>query len=66
MQMHEGRLRPVSFASRATSKSESQLCSAQLELLALVYGVNKFHEYLQMSEVELQTDCSAVKQIFEK
>jgi hypothetical protein len=66
MQMHNGKLKPVSFASRTCTKAESSLCTSQIEALAVTYCISKFYSYLQYAEVEIQTDHSALLELFKK
>lgn len=56
-QEFEGKLRPIAFASRTLSKSESHYPAHKLEFLALKWAVcQKFHEYLYQSEFTVFTD----------
>lgn len=64
MQERQGVLRPVAFTSRACTKGESVMCATELELLAILHSCQKFESYIQFSETTIQTDHSAIKQIF--
>lgn len=64
MQESKGQLRPVAFTSRACTKGESTMCATELELLAILHCCQKFESYVQFSEINVQTDHSAIKQIF--
>ena len=45
MQPVEGCNRPVTFASRSLSTTEKKYATTEREFLALVFGVEKFHNY---------------------
>lgn len=64
MQEKNGQLRPIAFTSRACTKGESVMCATELELLAILHCCQKFESYIQFSETTIQTDHSAIKQIF--
>lgn len=59
-QEHDGHLLPVAFASRALNKHELNYTTLQLECLAVVFGLQKFHQYLEHREFDVHTDCSAL------
>lgn len=59
-----GELRPVLHASRTLSPAErnySQICR---EGLAIIFAVNKFHDYLYGNKFTLVTDCKPLASIF--
>jgi len=62
-QQEEGQVHPVAFASRALSQQERNYSVTDLETLAVVWAVNHFHAYLYGHDVEIRTDCSAVKAV---
>lgn len=59
-QDYDGNLLPVAYASRPLSKHEVNRPPLELECLAVVFGLNKFQQYLEHREFQLQTDCSAL------
>jgi len=42
----DGHEKPVAFASRMLSKSEQNYMQLEKEVLALIFGVKQFHQYL--------------------
>lgn len=62
--MASGELRPVLHASRTLSPAErnySQICR---EGLAIIFAVNRFHDYLYGNKFTLVTDCKPLASIF--
>lgn len=51
-----GNKHPVAFASRKLLPRESRYSTIERECLAIVWGINKFHEYLYGNEFILETD----------
>lgn len=62
----DGLFRPVRYLSKRTTEYESRLHSYELEMLAIVYTVQKLHVYLQGIKFKIVTDCAAVKMAFHK
>jgi hypothetical protein len=62
----DGKFRPVRYLSKRTTESESKLHSYELELLAIVYAVEKFHVYLHGLRFKVVTDSDAVKMALNK
>ena len=60
----EGKERLIAFASRRTSRTEANYGSTQIEMLAMVWAVKKFHHYLAGRPFRLITDHSALKTLF--
>ena len=56
LQEHDGKLLPVSFASRKLLPRERKYAIMEKECLAVVYAVQKYYEYLYGREFILQTD----------
>ena len=48
--------RPVQFASKAISDSEAQYAPIEGEMLAVLYGVTKFHYYLYGRKFKVESD----------
>ena len=48
--------RPIAFASRTLSRAERNYAQLDREVLALVFGVKSFHQYVYGREFELETD----------
>jgi hypothetical protein len=57
----QGNERPLAYASRRTSRTEAKYGATQLELLAVVWAVTKFHHYLIGRPFQLVTDHQALK-----
>lgn len=55
-QMQEGIERPIAFASRTLSETESRYATNEKEALAIVWAVNKFKPYLHGQKFTLITD----------
>ena len=48
--------RPIAYASRTLSNSEKNYAQLERETLSLIYGVQKFHQYLYGRPFVLYTD----------
>lgn len=62
--MQEGK--PVAFASRSLSESEKNYAQIEKEMLAVVYGLEKFHHYTYGRFVNVVTDHKPLVYIREK
>ena len=58
--------KPVAYASRALTKSETKYAQIEKELLAIVFAALKFHHYIYGAQVEIESDHSPLKVIFKK
>lgn len=56
----EGILAPVAYYSQSTNDAESRYHSFELEMLAVVKAVERFHIYLYGVKFKLVTDCNAL------
>ena len=66
LQLGDNGLQPVSFISRRLSDSETRYHSNELECLALVWALKKFHSYIYGRPFSVQTDNSALTWLFSK
>ena len=55
-----GQWAPISYFSQATNKAEAQYHSYELEMLAVVKSIERFHIYLYGLHFTVVTDCHAV------
>jgi len=63
-QLQEGRERVISYASRALSKAERNYCITELELLAVVFFMQYFRQYLLGRKFVVRTDHQALIWLF--
>ena len=54
--MPNGEERPVEYASRTLTKAETNYSHLDKEGLAIIFGVKKFHQYIQGCRFEIRTD----------
>lgn len=57
----DGNWRPVSFWSQRTTPAESKYHSFELECLAVVYAIKRFHVYLAGRRFKVMTDCDSFR-----
>lgn len=62
--MQDGR--PIAYASRSLSQTETRYSQIEKEMLAVVYGLEKFHHYTYAREVEVVTDHKPLVAIWKK
>ena len=62
--MQEGR--PVAYGSRTLSSCEQRYANIERELLAITWGVQKFHTYVYGRKVIVETDHKPLQAIFKK
>nr|GEW09405.1 reverse transcriptase domain-containing protein [Tanacetum cinerariifolium] len=65
-QRHEKHFRPIHYASKAMTDTESNYTTMEKEMLAVVYAFEKFQSYLIMNKSIVHTDHSALKYLFAK
>jgi hypothetical protein len=58
---NDNKFHPIAFFSRKTTEAESRLHSFELEVLAVVYSVQRFRPYLFGIRFTLITDCKAME-----
>ncbi|VDH93047.1 Hypothetical predicted protein [Mytilus galloprovincialis] len=58
--------KPVAYASRALTQTQQRYPQIEKETLAIVYGCNKFHEYVYGRRVQIETDHKPLQSIFLK
>ncbi|XP_014668899.1 PREDICTED: uncharacterized protein K02A2.6-like [Priapulus caudatus] len=58
--------KPVAFASKSLSPAESNYSNIEREMLALVFGINRFHTYLFGKEFVVETDHKPLEMIWKK
>jgi len=56
LQLHKGTWRPVAFASRSLSDTESRYASIEKEALALTWACERFSEFVLGKPIHLETD----------
>jgi transposase InsO family protein len=59
-QIQDGEERPIAFASRTLSKPEKNYETTRKELLAVVFGLKQFRQYLLGRPFTIRTDHSAL------
>ena len=58
--------RPVAFSSRALTPTEQNYAQIEKECLAVVYGCEKFHQYVYGKEITIENDHKPLEAIFRK
>ena len=58
--------KPIAFASRKLNKSEINYSQLDKEALSVIFGVNKFHQYLFGRKFTLVTDNKALSYLFNR
>ena len=55
----------VAYVSRRLTKSESNYTISEIELLAIIFAIERFDSYISRAEFEVITDHSALVDIFD-
>lgn len=63
---NDGSWRPISFWSQRTTPAESKYHSFELECLACVYAIKRFHVYLAGLKFRIVTDCDSYRMTLNK
>nr|GFA76026.1 DNA-directed DNA polymerase [Tanacetum cinerariifolium] len=63
---HEKHFRPIHYASKMLTDTESNYTTTENEMLAVVYAFEKFRSYLIMNTSIVHTDHSSLKYLFSK
>ncbi|XP_028404008.1 uncharacterized protein K02A2.6-like [Dendronephthya gigantea] len=58
--------KPIAFASKALTPAESRYANIERELLAVIYGCEKFHTYLYGRQFVVESDHRPLEQIQKK
>lgn len=64
--MFDAKKKTVAYASRAMSSSEINYAQIEKELLAIVYGCERFNMYTYGAEIEVLSDHKPLESIFKK
>ena len=62
--MDDGRKRPIAYASRTLTSAEKNYSQLEKEALGVVFGVQKFHNYLYGREFIIESDHRPLSFIF--
>ena len=62
--MEDGAERPISYASRSLTDTEKRYSQLDKEALAVIFGVNKFHQYLYGHPFTIYTDHKPLTYLF--
>jgi len=57
----DNKMKPVFYFSQRTSPNESKFYSSELECLAVVYAIKRFHIYLSGISFKVITDCDSFR-----
>lgn len=58
--------KPIAYASRAMTINQQRYAQIEKETLAIVYGCEKFHQYIFGRKVLVETDHKPLQAIFRK
>ena len=57
---------PIAFASKSLTETESRYSSIEREILGIVFGHERFHQYVYGWHVEVHTDHKPLESIYTK
>lgn len=63
---NDNKWHPISFFSKRATATEAKYHSFELETLAIVYAIRRFHQYLSGLHFTIVTDCNALSLTLEK
>ena len=63
---HDGNTKPIAFGSRYLNDTEKKYSIGELDLLAVVRGLEKFRFYLYATKVQLYTDHQALEPLIKR
>lgn len=59
-------VQPVAYGSRALTDCQRRYAQIEKELLAIVYGYEKFHQYVYGKNIQVESDHKPLESIFKK
>ena len=62
-QEQEGKERVIAYASRSLDNAERSYCTTRKELLAIIFGLKKYRQFLLARSVVIRTDHAALTQL---
>ncbi len=66
LQLHQEEWKPVAYASRPMTSSEQNYAQIEKELLGIVFGAHRFHQYIYGAQVFAETDHKPLIPLFRK
>lgn len=66
LQKHENEYHPVAYASRAMTETEKKYAQIEKETLAIVFAMEKFHQYVYGQHFVMETDHKPLVTLFDK
>lgn len=58
--------KPIAYASRALTASQCNYCQIEKEMLAIVFGCTRFHQYIFNRKVNVESDHKPLECLFKK
>ena len=62
--MSDGQEKPIAFASRTLNQAEKKYSQLKKEGLAIIFGVKKFHNYINCTHFTIQSDHKPLSSLF--